>query len=286
MRARRRLPLLLLLLLLLSGCLSEPAEETPAYTLETLPEYSGEPWVYLNDNIPSFPEADMTTQAFERYSQLDYYGRCGAAYANVCLETMPTEERGPIGQVRPTGWQTARYDFVDGEYLYNRCHLLGYQLTGENANELNLITGTRYMNVSGMLPFENEIAGYVRDTGNHVLYRVTPIFEGANLLASGVTMEAWSVEDEGRGVCFSVYAYNVQPGVVIDYATGLNHLAELDPEIYGEKALYILNTGSRKFHLPTCPGVADIKEQNRQEYNGYRQLLLDGGYAPCGSCMP
>ena len=198
----------------------------PAVTLADIPEYSGEPYVVLNDNWPDFDVEDLTTEPFEYYSELDSLGRCGVAYANVCLEIMPTEERGSIGQVKPSGWQTVKYDFVDGKYLYNRCHLIGYQLAGENANRQNLITGTRYMNVVGMLPFENMVDNYVEDTGNHVLYRVTPIFEGTNLVASGVRMEAFSVEDEGEGICFNVFVYNVQPGVVIDYATGESRAAE------------------------------------------------------------
>lgn len=191
-----------------------------AVTLESVPEYAGEPYAILQDNQPGFGLEDLTLEPFERYSELDYLGRCGTAYANVCQEIMPTEPRGEIGQVKPSGWRTAKYDFVDGTYLYNRCHLIGYQLSGENANEKNLITGTRYMNVVGMLPFENMVNDYVDDTGNHVLYRVTPVFSGSNLVASGVQMEAFSVEDEGEGLCFNVYVYNVQPGVVIDYATG------------------------------------------------------------------
>lgn len=174
----------------------------------------------LQDNQPNFDLKDLTLEPFEIYSELDHLGRCGVAYANVCLDIMPTGSRGDIGQVKPSGWQTVKYDCVDGKYLYNRCHLIGYQLAGENANRQNLITGTRYMNMEGMLPFENMVDGYVEETENHVLYRVTPIFEGDNLLASGVQMEAFSVEDEGEGVCFNVYVYNVQPGVVINYATG------------------------------------------------------------------
>lgn len=191
-----------------------------AVLLENIPEYSGEPYVVLQDNQPGFGLEDLTTEPFETYSELDYLGRCGTAYANVCLDIMPTEPRGEIGQVKPTGWQTVKYDCVDGKYLYNRCHLIGYQLAGENANSRNLITGTRYMNVEGMLPFENMVDDYVEETENHVLYRVTPIFNGDDLVAGGVQMEAFSVEDEGEGICFNVYVYNVQPGVVIDYATG------------------------------------------------------------------
>lgn len=191
-----------------------------AVLLENVPEYSGEPYVVLRDNQPDFGLEDLTLEPFETYSELDYLGRCGVAYANICLEIMPTDSREEIGQVKPTGWHTVKYDCVDGQYLYNRCHLIGYQLAGENANKQNLITGTRYMNVTGMLPFENMVDDYVEETENHVLYRVTPVFEGGNLLASGVQMEAFSVEDEGEGVCFNVFVYNVQPGVGIDYATG------------------------------------------------------------------
>lgn len=189
-------------------------------TMKDIPEYFGEPYVVLQDNWPDFDAGDLTTEAFETYSELDELGRCGAACANICLDIMPAEPRGEIGQVKPSGWHTVKYDCVDGKYLYNRCHLIGYQLAGENANRQNLITGTRYLNVMGMLPFENMVDDYVEETENHVLYRVTPVFEGDNLLASGVQMEAFSVEDDGEGVCFNVYVYNVQPGVGIDYATG------------------------------------------------------------------
>ena len=191
-----------------------------AVVMDDIPDYSGQPYVVLEDNWPDFDAGDLTLEAFETYSELDALGRCGPAYANICLEIMPTEPRGDIGQVKPSGWQTAKYDCVDGKYLYNRCHLIGYQLAGENANRKNLITGTRYMNVEGMLPFENMVDDYVENTGNHVLYRVTPVFFFFFLVASGVQLEAFSVEDEGEGVCFNVYVYNVQPGVGIDYATG------------------------------------------------------------------
>lgn len=188
--------------------------------LEDIPAYAGSPFVEINQNIPEFDEADMSTTSFERYSSLDFRGRCGVAYANIGRDLMPTEERGSISSVTPSGWNNKKYDNVDQGYLYNRCHLIGYQLSGENANEKNLITGTRYLNVDGMLPLENMVADYVKETGNHVLYRVTPIFEGKNLVASGVQMEAKSVEDDGVGVQFNVYCYNVQPGIEIDYATG------------------------------------------------------------------
>lgn len=186
-----------------------------------IPEYSGSAYCEINGNVPAFGDDELVTDTFENYSDLDSLGRCGVAYANICKEIMPTEERGEIGMVKPSGWHTVKYnDRIYGNYLYNRCHLIGYQLAGENANEKNLITETRYLNVTGMLPFENEVADYVESTGNHVLYRVTPIFDGDNLVASGVQMEAESVEDKGAGVSFNVYVYNVQPGVLIDYATG------------------------------------------------------------------
>ncbi len=189
-------------------------------SMQLLPAYSRKPYVEIDGNEPGFTEKDKTKKSFEQYSELDSLGRCGVAYANVGKDLMPTEERSGIGKVKPSGWHTVKYDIVDGKYLYNRCHLIGYQLTAENANEKNLITGTRYMNVEGMLPFENMVADYVKETGNHVLYRVTPVFEGKNLLAKGVQMEAYSVEDEGDAICFNVFVYNVQPGIQIDYATG------------------------------------------------------------------
>lgn len=195
-----------------------------AISIEDVPEYSGQPYVIINDNEPYFDKDDLTTQTFEKYSSLDSLGRCDVAYANIGEETMPTEKRGNIGMIKPSGWQIKKYDFIDGKYLYNRCHLIGYQLSGENANEKNLITGTRYMNTEGMLPFENQVADYVQETGNHVLYRVTPVFEGNHLVADGVLMEAMSVEDRGLDIEFNVFVYNVQPGVKIDYATGNSQL--------------------------------------------------------------
>lgn len=195
-------------------------------TLADIPEYSGEPYVIINNNAPEFTNSEFTTESFETYSELDDLGRCGTAYANIGQDLMPTEERGSIGQIKPTGWHTVKYDCVDGNYLYNRCHLIGYQLTAENANEQNLITGTRYLNTEGMLPFENMVADYIKETGNHVLYRVTPVFDSENLVASGVQIEAQSVEDNGDGIEFNVYCYNVQPGIEIDYVTGESQLIE------------------------------------------------------------
>lgn len=193
--------------------------ETPD-SPEEIPAFSGDAYVAINGNVPFFVEEEYTTESYEYYSDLDELGRCGVTMACIGVDIMPTEDRGEIGSVKPTGWQSVKYDIVDGKYLYNRCHLIGFQLAGENANKKNLITGTRYLNIEGMLPFENLVADYVKETENHVLYRVTPIFEGDNLVASGVVMEGWSVEDEGDGVCFCVFAYNAQPGITIDYATG------------------------------------------------------------------
>lgn len=292
------LSLFLLLCLLLSACGAAPGGTQTSFSLEDLPAFSGEPYVVLSDNQPGFTqeELDQAAQGFEEYSPLDSLGRCGAAYASVGLDTMPTQDRESISSVKPSGWQTAKYDteLVDGGYLYNRCHLIGFQLTGENANEENLITGTRYLNVEGMLPFENLVADYIKETGNHVLYRVTPLFEGDNLVASGVEMEALSVEDEGDGVSFHVYVYNVQPGVEIDYATGESWESgqassapqESQSSAAEEARDYVLNTSSHKFHLPSCSSVEAMSEKNRENYHGTREELLAQGYEPCGSCNP
>lgn len=218
---------------------------------------------------------------------------------------MPTEERGSIGSVKPSGWHTVRYNgIVDGNYLYNRCHLIGFQLSGENANERNLITGTRYLNIDGMLPFENMVADYVQETNSHVLYRVTPVFEGDNLLAAGVLMEGYSVEDDGDGICFCIFAYNVQPGVKINYATGDSTLngatstSDSDPSVVQVpssdpqagtstvEAHYVLNNNTKKFHLPSCSSADDIKASNKEEYHGSRDELISMGYDPCKRCNP
>ena len=229
-----------------------------SFSLSDIPEYSGEPYVVLQENQPDFKEEDLTETSFESYSELDAMGRCQAAYANVGKDLMPVEKRESIGKIKPTGWHTVKYDVVDGKYLYNRCHLIGYQLTAENANQKNLITGTRYMNVDGMLPFENMTADYVKETGNHVLYRVTPIFEGDNLLAKGVQMEAYSVEDQGDGVCFNVFVYNVQPGIQIDYATGESSIGEqTQSEPVEEQGQIRGNSKSMIYH---CPGQAAYEE--------------------------
>jgi len=197
-----------------------------AESIEEIPAWSGEAYVAVNGNTPFFLEEEYTTESYEYYSELDELGRCGMTMACIGTDIMPTEDRGNIGSVKPSGWQSVKYDIVDGKYLYNRCHLIGFQLAGENANKRNLITGTRFLNIEGMLPFEDMVADYVKETENHVLYRVTPIFNGDDLVAEGVLLEGWSVEDQGESICFCVYAYNAQPGIVIDYATGDSRLAE------------------------------------------------------------
>lgn len=252
------------------------------------PPYTGQPYTAVHDNIPYFSENDLTDQSFETYGELDALGRCQTAFACIGTDIMPTEERGSIGSVKPTGWHTVKYpEVIDDNYLYNRCHLIGYQLSGENANERNLITGTRYLNMQGMLPMENMVANYVTDTENHVLYRVTPIFEGDNLIASGVLMEALSVEDGGEGVSFCVYAYNVQPGVIIDYATGESRLGADSPQETPPQAVtYILNTNTMKFHYPSCENAKQIKDKNREEYSGTRDDVIYQGYSPCKNCNP
>ncbi|MCI8527778.1 MAG: DNA/RNA non-specific endonuclease [Lachnospiraceae bacterium] len=264
-----------------------PQLSNQVFTLAEIPPYMDQPYITVNDNIPYFSEEDFTVTSYESYSDLDDLGRCQAAIASVGLDLMPTEERGSIGHVKPSGWQSAKYDIVDGHYLYNRCHLIGYQLSGENANAKNLITGTRYLNMEGMLPFENMVADYVKESGNHVLYRVTPIYENTNLLASGVLMEAQSVEDMGESILFCVYAYNVQPGIIIDYATGDSSLDTGTANTQNPQAItYILNTGSQKFHYPHCSSINQIKDANKEEYTGSREDLISQGYTPCKNCNP
>ncbi len=245
-------------------------DEDNSISLNAIPSYSGEPFVILSDNVPDFSESDMTSRSFETYSSLDSLGRCGAAYANVGSDLMPTEKRGSIGQIKPSGWQTVKYDNIDGKYLYNRCHLIGYQLTAENANERNLITGTRYMNTEGMLPFENMIADYIKETSNHVLYRVTPVFDGNNLVASGVRMEALSVEDEGDGICFDVYVYNVQPGISIDYATGASQKetssGASDAASSSQQAELTEIRGNSRSKIYHCPGQAAYEQMKDSKY--------------------
>ena len=286
MKAMIRLlsPVCIIFCFLLSGC-SESAESV--VSLDDIPAYSGDAYVVINGNIPFFTESELTTTAYEEYSELDYLNRCGTASACVGLETMPTEERGNIGHVKPSGWQTVKYDCVDGKYLYNRCHLIGFQLTGENATAENLITGTRYLNVDGMLPFENMVADYVQETENHVLYRVTPVFNEEDFVAQGVLMEAWSVEDTGDGICFNVFCYNVQPGIVIDYATGESWLDGGEaPNSTENTMMYVVNLSSEKFHDSTCGSAEKLSDDNRMEFFGSREVLIAQGYSPCGSCKP
>lgn len=265
--------------------------------------YKDSPYEVLSDNKPEFTKKQkQNKKAFENYSELDSLGRCGVAFANICRELMPDSQRTNISMIKPSGWKTAAYKgIVEGTYLYNRCHLIGFQLAGENANRKNLITGTRYMNVEGMLPFEDEVAHYVKKTDNHVLYRVTPVFKGDNLVAEGVKMEAYSVEDNGKGVCFNVFVYNVQPQITIDYANGDSRLSS-DTESKGGTSdknksysnkkkvskvqKYVLNTNTKKFHLPSCSSVKDTLDNNKETFRGDRQELISEGYEPCGRCKP
>lgn len=272
---------------LLQGFLQD---DYPVVDLADIPAWSGEPYVEIDGNVPVFTSDEAVPHAFEEYASLDDWGRCGTAYACVNQRLMPDEERGDISSVTPSGWVNHEYDFVDGGYIYNRCHLIGFQLTGENANERNLITGTRYMNVQGMLPFENMVADHVKEEDHHVLYRVQPIFQDNDLVCQGVQMEAYCVEcgreaesDEDKFM-FNVFCYNVQPGVEINYTTGENEAAEMTFD--GEKLDYVLNTSSQKFHDPDCSGAQSITGDNREEVTCTRDELIYKGYEPCGSCKP
>ena len=272
-------------------------ERTKQLKLSDIPPYSGTSYTDINGDVPFFSE--LMTTPFDGYGPLDDLGRATLAYACVGPETMPNSPRENISSIHPSGWNDAQYEGIEGKNLFNRCHLIGFQLTGQNANERNLITGTRYMNVEGMLSFENSVASYVRETGHHVMYRVTPLYDGDNLVASGVLMEAKSVEDPFVQYC--VFCYNVQPGVTIDYATGENsgdgkigedHSDEDQPsertvpETKDEGTDYVLNTNTKKFHYPSCPSVGDMKEKNRQDYHGTRDEIIAMGYKPCGRCNP
>lgn len=286
---------------------NEVLNVTSKIVLSDILPFSDKPYVVLNNNQPYFDSSDYTTDSFEYYSSLDNQGRCGVVYACIGKDIMPTGERGETGQIKPTGWHTVKYDIVDGKFLYNRCHLIGWQLTGETSNERNLITGTRYLNIQGMLPFENMVADYIKETENHVLYRVTPYFEKNNLLAHGVQIEAYSVEDGGTGICFNVFCYNVQPGVTIDYSSGNSKLTNdtsgntvpktteknsktttQKPSSISsvEKASYVANTNTGKFHYPSCSSVDDMKEENKMLFNGTRDELISEGYVPCKRCNP
>lgn len=286
MRTASLLLTLLLLLGALSGCMEFSGETyaaSVAFDAASIPDYSGAPYTAVNGNVPFFQEDEITAVSFEEYGELDELNRCTAAWASVGQDLMPTEKRESIGSVKPSGWHTVRYDgLVDGNYLYNRCHLIGFQLTGENANERNLITGTRYLNIEGMLPFENMVADYVKETENHVMYRVTPVFEGEDLVAGGVLMEGLSVEDDGEGICFCVFAYNVQPGVDIDYATGESALSG-EAAADDEPVSYIGNANSQVFHRPDCTGLP--AETNRVSFAS-RGDAVAAGYSACGRCKP
>lgn len=273
---------------------AQSASDYVNYDLSNIPDYDGKAYVELNGNVPEFSESEKTSsESFEEYGKLDLLGRCTYAVSCIGKDLMPTEKRGSIGSVKPSGWHISKYDFVDGKYLYNRCHLIGYQLTAENANERNLITGTRYLNVEGMLPFENDVADYIEITNNHVYYKVTPIFEGNNLVANGVQMQAYSVEDNGQGISFNVYCYNVQPGVAIDYATGDNQaVASSSASVTStssdeaDKKTYIVNTKTKKFHNPDCDGAKKMSSSNKKKYKGTRDSLISNGYSPCQKCNP
>lgn len=273
----------------IAGSISSETERSDTViSLDAIPEFSGDPYVEINGNQPDFPDSDKNETSFETYSPQDSLQRCGVAYANIGEDLMPTEKRGNISHVKPSGWNSVRYDNVEGHSLYNRCHLIGFQLTGENANRENLITGTRYLNTEGMLPFENQVAEYIKKTGNHVLYRVTPVFEGENLVASGVRMEGLSVEDDGEGICFHIYAYNCQPGIEIDYKDGSSHLAGEDDSVLQDetKQSYVINNNTKKFHTPSCPSAADTSDENKKTVKTTRSQLIDDGYTPCGRCKP
>lgn len=303
MKNTKRISLIALLLvatILFSGCAFLDAifgKDNIPISLDEIPEFSGEPFVVINGGVPFFTSEEITTKSYESYSELDELGRCGVAMACIGRDMMPTEDRGDISDVKPTGWHTVKYDCVSGKYLYNRCHLIGYQLTGENDNEKNLVTGTRFMNWDGMVEFENMIADYIKDTDNHVMYRVTPIFDGYDLVCRGVLMEAYSVEDEGEGIQFNVYCYNNQPGVVINYYDGVSWLdgeapPPADEDGKGEDGgtdgefTYILNTNSKKIHLPNCSSAASTKPENKTTTSKTKDELIDDGYTPCNVCKP
>ena len=278
-------------------------DNTPSapITLDEIPEFDGSsPYVVINSNKPYFTEDELVTKSYESYAELDNLGRCGVTIACIGKDIMPSDDRGSRGMVKPSGWHTVKYDIVSGKYLYNRCHLIGYQLTGENANEKNLITGTRYMNVDGMLPFEDMVADYVKETSNHVMYRVTPIFKGENLVAHGALMEAVSVEDNGDGIEFCVYVYNNQPGIIIDYKTGESRLDdgsytppasdaedEKDEDDKSEEQnTYVINTDTMKFHKESCRYAQSMNEANKEVFVGDKEDLIEAGYDDCGTCKP
>lgn len=256
------------------------------------PEYSGDAWVAVNDDVPYFTEDELTTETYIHLSELDDLARCGPGMMCAGLETMPEGDRGEIGMVKPSGWVQAKYpDVIEDSpsYLYNRAHILMWALSGINADERGLITGTRYMNIEGMLPNEETVVDYIESTGEHVIYRVTPVFTGDNLLADGVLMEAQSVESDG--LMFCRYAYNVQPGIVIDYATGESHAEGADTLTQdtgkeNSEETFIGNKNSMIFHLPDCSSVGKMKEKNKVYFYGSREEPVAQGYNPCGGCNP
>lgn len=258
-----------------------------AFDYSKIPAYSGSEYVTVNNNTPFFSDAEIVTEAYEKYSKLDSLGRCTVAMASLHKSLMPSEDRESISSVTPTGWIQAKYDCISGKYLYNRSHLIGFQLSGENALEENLITGTRYLN-EAMIPFENMVAAYLKETGNHVMYRATPIFVGDNLLASGVLLEAYSAEDNGEGIFFNVFFYNVQPGVVINYSTGASYAAgESGGSQDGspQSTSYIINKSNGKIHKSDCSNALKISETNRIYSSDALASLIDGGYVKAGCCL-
>lgn len=274
-----------------------PFASAEGFSLSSVPAYSGKAYVVINGNVPFFTEADITCKSFERYSELDSLGRCGTAFACLGYDLMPTDERGSISSVKPTGWHSVRYDNVDGGSLYNRCHLIGWKLAGENANRQNLITGTRMLNTQGMLPFEDMTADFIKAEhadgyDSHVMYRVTPVFTGNDLVAKGVLMEGFSAEDGGEGICFCVFCYNVQPGIIINYADGSSRLQSENEHGGGrtldvsEAAVYVLNVSSKRFHLPDCASVGAMSPKNKREVTARISELTAQGYIPCGNCRP
>ena len=290
---------------------------------EEVPAYSGTPYVEIAENIPSFSLSDLVTDEYVSFGALDSLGRTTGSSACLGLGTIPTTSRSAIGtEIRPSGFQLDKYpDLIESPaYLYNRCHVIGYQLCGDNGSPQNLFTGTRYLNATGMLPFESQVASCIEGTGYHVIYGATPIYRGDNLVADGIQLEAYSVEDNGKFVKFNVFVYNVQPGVLIDYATGKskadpNYIPsvstgvsssyiplETNTEVNNKKSAvtrskeqastdtanadYILNTNTKKFHYPWCSSVSDMKEKNKKVFNGSRDEAIGLGYVPCKRCKP
>ena len=300
-----------LILILAFACFPATADTSiqdgiPVSTLEEIPQYEGSDYVILNNNQPDFYIWQIQTAPYVSFSPFDSLGRTDAGMACLGPETLPTESRGEIGDIRPTGWHTVRYDdLIEDRYLYNRAHVIGYMLCGDNATPQNLFTGTRYLNAGSMLQFELMVGDYIEDTGNHVIFRCTPIYDGSNLVASGVQMEAYSVEDSGV-LCFNVFVFNIQPGITIDYATGdsersedasaadvvsrelspASSEAQEDAQTVSSQPTYILNTNTKKFHYPSCSSVRDMKEKNKQEFYGTRDEAIAMGYSPCGRCHP